>query len=434
MVRLCILTLAALLGGCEAVRLSARGAPTKKVVPCPDKLQCCKSCKQKYFCPTTKQCLESADRYAKCDVKACGPTSDLEGRAARAAKKGKGKKPGKGGGPLQENYKPVALGRPLVWNKDPQSLVFFVIGDWGGSSDATPVTGGQKKTAAGMGKVGAEMKPEFVLGLGDNFYPSGVHAHNYWRFKQTYEDVYTHDSLQVPWYHLAGNHDWGGRKSIQHQIEYTTKSPRWIMPGAVYTFVKSLPSGKTARFVMMDSLMVTKHYEFTELQSASAAKNQDAIRGVEWPKGKGIDAWAWFEKQLAASKDDYLFVIDHQPVYTICSHGNTPALSKLPAMMTKYKVSAFLSGHDHCMMHMKHKGNHFILSGASSQAWNVPTWEKATTDLGVDVAYSVHRSNKGTVRGSFNSIELTDTEARIKYFDNFGGVLYEFDDIKPRNL
>lgn len=158
------------------------------------------------------------------------------------------------------------------------------------------------------------------------------------------------------------------------------------------------------------------------------------MKGVTWPTMDGFDAWAWLESELRNSKDSYLFVIDHQPVYTVCSHGNTAVLQGLPAMMTKYKVSAFLSGHDHCMMHIKHNSNHFILSGASSQAWNPPTWETATTKLGAEVPFSIHRMNRGRIKGSFNSVELTDAEARIKYFDHLGSVIYETNDIKARDL
>merc|ERR1719469_715194 len=113
------------------------------------------------------------------------------------------------------------------------------------------------------------------------------------------------------------------------------------------------------------------------------------MHGVEWPKSDNLDAWAWFEKELSSSKDDFLFVVDHMPVYTICSHGHTARLSELPNILSKYNVSAFLSGHDHCMMHLKFQGNHYIQSGAGSQAWNIPSWERTTIGLGVEVPFAM---------------------------------------------
>ncbi len=70
------------------------------------------------------------------------------------------------------------------------------------------------------------MGAKFVVGLGDNFYSRGLTHANKWRFKTTYDDVYTHASLQVPWYQIAGNHDWL-QGSIDLQIQATTWSPRW---------------------------------------------------------------------------------------------------------------------------------------------------------------------------------------------------------------
>ena len=55
---------------------------------------------------------------------------------------------------------------------------------------------------------------DFVLGVGDNFYPRGIdflHGKNDKRFNQTFEDVFIGDELKnMPFYLVAGNHDYEG--------------------------------------------------------------------------------------------------------------------------------------------------------------------------------------------------------------------------------
>jgi hypothetical protein len=72
-------------------------------------------------------------------------------------------------------------------------------------------------------------------GVGDNFYPAGVSSVNDKRFQETFEDAYKEPELQVPWWHLAGNHDHRGNASAQ--VAYSALSPggRWRMPALWYT-------------------------------------------------------------------------------------------------------------------------------------------------------------------------------------------------------
>ena len=48
-------------------------------------------------------------------------------------------------------------------------------------------------------------RSKFVLAMGDNFYSEGIPSDEHdSRFKTTFEDVYTYESLQTPWLVLAG--------------------------------------------------------------------------------------------------------------------------------------------------------------------------------------------------------------------------------------
>ena len=82
------------------------------------------------------------------------------------------------------------------------NLRFLAIGDWGGVDHFPYHTKEQMETADGMAKVASEHESEFVLALGDNFYYAGLKGdadEASMRFQETFEKVYSHDELMVPW-------------------------------------------------------------------------------------------------------------------------------------------------------------------------------------------------------------------------------------------
>merc|ERR1712054_197577 len=97
------------------------------------------------------------------------------------------------------------------------SFTFGVMGDWGGSEDAPYTTEQEITTAKGMGKVLGANNAVYALALGDNFYHEGVKNEFDSRFKSTFENVFTADSLQGDDFFrvLAGNHDHYGNVSSQ---------------------------------------------------------------------------------------------------------------------------------------------------------------------------------------------------------------------------
>jgi len=85
-------------------------------------------------------------------------------------------------------------------------LRFLALGDWGGQDTYPYYTEEQRETADGMAEVAGASTDlpaaSFVLALGDNFYfeglPEGEEGEE--RFLSTFENLYYHDELQVPWY------------------------------------------------------------------------------------------------------------------------------------------------------------------------------------------------------------------------------------------
>lgn len=68
-----------------------------------------------------------------------------------------------------------------------ESLNFLAIGDWGGTADPPYYTVGQGRLASVMGDKAEEIKSQFTLALGDNFYEDGVKDVDDPRFNETFE-------------------------------------------------------------------------------------------------------------------------------------------------------------------------------------------------------------------------------------------------------
>ena len=91
----------------------------------------------------------------------------------------------------------------------------------------------------------------FVV-LGDNFYWDGVKDEYDARFKETFEDVFTAQSLQVPWYVVAGNHD--HHRNVSAQIDYSQKSERWNFPNYYYSKIFNVPGNFVSKTILYSIL------------------------------------------------------------------------------------------------------------------------------------------------------------------------------------
>lgn len=238
---------------------------------------------------------------------------------------------------------------------NPQALNFILMGDWGrvGADH-------QKEVAAQMGKTAETADVDFVITTGDNFYPQGVVSEFDPLWKYSFEDIYTAFSLQRDWHPVLGNHDYGSNPDAQ--VAYSKISRRWRMPARYYTEVFNLGGDTTqqALFVFIDTTPLIKSYYKGKGHNVH---DQDSAAQVKW-----------IEKTLAKASPNvkWKFVVGHHPMYT--GGGRTEGNDTrdirrmLEPVFEKYKVDAFLAGHEHSLQHMVATNglNHFI-SGAASE-------------------------------------------------------------------
>jgi len=208
-------------------------------------------------------------------------------------------------------------------------LNFLVLGDWG-----KPIP-----FADAMAKQSVKNNITFILGIGDNFYQTGVKDLSDSQWNKTFEAIYTHPIYHQRWYLVAGNHDWMG--NVTAQLEYTRKSQRWYFPSLYYSVTIPIGPGEgTAQFIYIDTCQLVD-------------KKDEA-------------QWAWLEQTLAASTADWIFVIGHYPAYSVGHYGVNPLLStRLVPILEKYKVAAYIAGHDHGHQYMQSNTSQlsFIVTG-----------------------------------------------------------------------
>lgn len=263
------------------------------------------------------------------------------------------------------------------------ALNFIAMGDWGRNGEDH-----QKQVAAQMGKTASDIKAQFIIATGDNFYPSGVISEWDPLFKYSFEDIYTAFSLQWDWYPVLGNHDY--KTNPDAQVAYSKISRRWKMPARYYSKLILLP-GDTASKILI--LFIDTNPLIPEFYSN--AEYGPNVRAADSAKQK-----KWIVKELSNTSPNikWKIVVGHHPMYTGGSRYegyDTKAIrNSLKPVFDKYNVDVFLAGHEHSLQHLVNgKTQHFI-SGAASEktaARLIPESKMAASEYGFMI-FSVTRN------------------------------------------
>jgi tartrate-resistant acid phosphatase type 5 len=268
-------------------------------------------------------------------------------------------------------------------------LNFLAIGDWGRNGEYD-----QAEVAKQMGLWAASHPNNFVISVGDNFYPLGVVSENDPLWHYSFENIYTAHSLQCDWYPILGNHDYGS--DPEAQVRYSKVSRRWNMPALYYSKEVNLAKDGKALFLMID----TDPFLFEH-------KKDYVEKQMEWINQTLANASAEVKWKI---------VVGHHPYYTVGPRiANYDTLTMRKAMadvFEKHKVDVYLSGHDHSLQHLKPAGyTHQFISGAGSELTHVTT--------GID--YSKFQASEHGFM--YFSVDATRFHASVINVD--GTVIYE---------
>lgn len=240
--------------------------------------------------------------------------------------------------------------------KKHEGFSFLVLGDFGRVGEYH-----QKAVARELGHAAVSLDAEFVVSVGDNFYPNGVASVNDYHWKSSFEEIYTHPNLYADWYVALGNHDYRG--SIQAQIDYTNISRRWQMPAPYFSKKMKLDDGKTLLLVVMDTNPFIESYQKDPVKYPDLAQ-QDTAAQRQW---------------LAETLSDpdptisHRIVVGHHPLYSGGKRKTDKATLAFEASFAdffdQHKVDAYICGHEHDLQIIRPEGRYTtqLLSGAASE-------------------------------------------------------------------
>ncbi len=265
------------------------------------------------------------------------------------------------------------------------ALHFYVIGDWGRN--------GYFHQAAFV------IEPEFIISTGDNFYDNGVASVDDPLWQSSFENIYTGNFLQVPWYVVLGNHDY--RTNPQAEIDYSKKSARWTMPSRYWVTDMELEDTESeVRFLFLDTSPCEDAY-YTETKYRNVW-SQDSTKQLNW-----------LDSVLAITTQDWRIAIGHHPLYTGGKRIDDPMYvrSHVERYFDQYKVHAYFCGHEHDLQHIKPEGHptHHFVSGAGSETR--PTGE-------------IEGTHFAQAETGFMIVSLTDEVMLVQAVNWKGEVLY----------
>jgi hypothetical protein len=260
----------------------------------------------------------------------------------------------------------------------------------------------------------------FLVLAGDNFYPAGVDSTDDPQWDSSYRSVYSDSVFNLPWWIIAGNHDWKPLDGPQAELDYYTQKldARWNFPSLNYSQTWPLSNNKTLQIVFVDTQTMCEECAIEqldrEIEKGEATPLDADIFRRQFPLRKrlGADQWTWIESTLANSTADWIVVVGHFGVFSGGEHGNQDTLvQRLKPMMDQYNVDAYVAGHDHILQHLQSDSVHYWGSGAGAK-------------LGTYTA--IPQSVFGAVANGFMLHSIDGDNMTVNIIDSTGATIYSY--------
>lgn len=233
-------------------------------------------------------------------------------------------------------------------------ISFLAIGDFGRHGHFT-----QKDVARDMGSVAEILDLNFTVSVGDNFYPTGVQSTQDYQWISSFENIYTHHLLHEPWYVALGNHDYEG--NMQAQIDYSQVSRRWEMPAPYFEKIIKIDKENSLQLLIIDTNPYVESY-FGNDEKFPQLSAQDTQKQMEWLEERLNDK---------NPKIKWRIVVGHHPLYSGGKRKTNKDTYQIRDLFVpvfqKYKIDAYICGHEHDLQIIKQHDFVQFLSGAGSE-------------------------------------------------------------------
>ena len=308
--------------------------------------------------------------------------------------------------------------------QSPDSFTFYAIGDWG---LPTPEVLQVAENMERWSSLRPENLPVFIISLGDNFYPNGVHSVTDPLFKESWMDVFLcHQSLNVPWMVTIGNHDYRGNPEAQIDFTFHPLNPNglWRCPSHNYSFSQQIPNPDGPHPASVDFFCLDTNGVQTSRRSRYPNLTEELKAAISELSAK-----------LDASTARWKIVYAHHPIYTKGRlHGITGrCLGKqkfidengieldgfgLEDVLVRGGVTAYITGHEHKLQYHQCRGVNYFVAGASgyennfyggSDMSNTIDWidnSKSSGFLSVKVNYEMITFSFVTSKGVLKEVQI----------------------------
>lgn len=198
-------------------------------------------------------------------------------------------------GVIQAPVVTVDAGAPFV-SRD-GGVHFVTIGDTGKGNPP------QFRVGAAIAAFCKTHECDFVVLLGDNFYPTGVSSTSDPQWQSAFVEPYA--DINVPFYAVLGNHDYGGNGAGTElpkgdfQVAYSLVNPKWRMPAHHYKWARD-----DVEFFVADT--------------------NRSMFGIDSRVSADFEAW------LTASTAKWKIAFGHHPLKSNGPHGNAGTYDGVP--------------------------------------------------------------------------------------------------------
>ena len=208
------------------------------------------------------------------------------------------------------------------------------------------------------------------------------------------------------------------------------------MPDFFYSIDILARKKKLISIVMVDTIKLCGNTKFSMNPFSTSDKNTPFFES-DYDEKMAATYLKQVDKILQTKSNSnvpYLVVGGHYPVFSVSEHGPTDCLVKqLMPLLQKYKVSAYISGHDHNLQHLSYtKYNHtveYMVTGANS----LNTASTAHLYASPNVKLKFQWPTKSElIFGGFIMLQASQQNMTTKFIKADGTLLYETT-IQPRS-